>query len=168
MNHHRSQLTQSSSLINHVNNLWSDLIQLTYPRWSISLNHWSQSPIRPPESLSAWCQHTKNESVAGSQSQSQSHVTADGQSASQSWCRAPSGTHGQIFSPTHWLFGLYSLGGAPSLTRGWVCHSGDFSCVYVYIYQGLTLQAHSSKCGNKLLGNLCFEITTATSLFVRH
>jgi hypothetical protein len=29
-------------------------------------------------------------------SQSQSHVTADGQSASQSWCRAPSGTHDQM------------------------------------------------------------------------
>jgi hypothetical protein len=29
---------------------------------------------------------------------SQSHVTADGQSASLSWCRAPSGTHDQIFS----------------------------------------------------------------------
>jgi hypothetical protein len=28
-------------------------------------------------------------------SQSQSHVTADGQSASPSWCRAPSGTHDQ-------------------------------------------------------------------------
>jgi hypothetical protein len=30
--------------------------------------------------------------------QSQSHVTADGQSASPSWCRAPSGTHDQILS----------------------------------------------------------------------
>jgi hypothetical protein len=32
--------------------------------------------------------------------QSQSHVTADGQSASLSWCRAPSGTHDQICSQT--------------------------------------------------------------------
>jgi hypothetical protein len=42
---------------------------------------------------------------------SQSHVTADGQSASQSWCRAPSGTHDQIFSPTSWLlWSLFFLG----------------------------------------------------------
>jgi hypothetical protein len=31
-----------------------------------------------------------------SQSQSQSHVATDGQSLSKSWCRAPSGAHGQI------------------------------------------------------------------------
>jgi hypothetical protein len=30
--------------------------------------------------------------------QSQSHVTTDGQSVGQSWCRVPSGTHDQIFS----------------------------------------------------------------------
>jgi hypothetical protein len=31
-----------------------------------------------------------------SQSQSQSHIATDGQSVSKSWCRAPSGAHGQI------------------------------------------------------------------------
>jgi hypothetical protein len=36
------------------------------------------------------------EKISGQQSQSQSHFTADGQSASQSWCRAPSGTHDQM------------------------------------------------------------------------
>jgi hypothetical protein len=36
---------------------------------------------------------------------------ADGQSASQSWCRVPSGTHDQIFSPTCWLlWPLFSWG----------------------------------------------------------
>jgi hypothetical protein len=29
-------------------------------------------------------------------SQSQSHIATDGQSVSKSWCRAPSGAHGQI------------------------------------------------------------------------
>jgi hypothetical protein len=32
-----------------------------------------------------------------SQSQSQSYITTDGQSVCVSWCRAPSGTHDQIF-----------------------------------------------------------------------
>jgi hypothetical protein len=32
-----------------------------------------------------------------SQSQSQSHITTDGQSTSKSWCRAPSGAPDQIF-----------------------------------------------------------------------
>jgi hypothetical protein len=32
-----------------------------------------------------------------SESESQSHVTTDGQPVSQSWCRAPSGTHDQMF-----------------------------------------------------------------------
>jgi hypothetical protein len=39
-----------------------------------------------------------------SQSQSQSHVTTDGQSVGLSWCRAPSGAHDQIFI----LFESYS------------------------------------------------------------
>jgi hypothetical protein len=30
-------------------------------------------------------------------SQSQSHIATDGQSASKSWCRTPSGAHDQIF-----------------------------------------------------------------------
>jgi hypothetical protein len=30
--------------------------------------------------------------------QSQSHIATNGQSVSKSWCRAPSGTHDQIFS----------------------------------------------------------------------
>jgi hypothetical protein len=36
-------------------------------------------------------------STANSQSQSQSHIATDGQSVSKSWCRTPSGAHGQIF-----------------------------------------------------------------------
>jgi hypothetical protein len=44
--------------------------------------------------------------------QSQSHVATDGQSASQSWCRAPSGAHDHKLI-TVWQF-LYLESGAPS------------------------------------------------------
>jgi hypothetical protein len=54
------------------------------------------------------------------QNQSQSHITSGGQSASMSWCRAPSGTHDQTLFPVGQL--LSCPCGAPSLTRGWVCH----------------------------------------------
>jgi hypothetical protein len=62
-------------------------------------------------------------------SQSQSHIATDGQSVSKSWCRAPSGTHDQIF-------GYYCLTvtvlflGAPSLTGGRVC--------FLYMLLGLS------------------------------
>jgi hypothetical protein len=46
------------------------------------------------------------------QSQSQSHMTTDGQSVSKSWCRAPSGAH-ESYS--------FHFCGAPSLTRGRFC-----------------------------------------------
>jgi hypothetical protein len=53
-------------------------------------------------------------------SQSESHITTDGQSASQSWCQAQSGAQDQIFvTVTHLRF---CRCGAPSLTRGRVCH----------------------------------------------
>jgi hypothetical protein len=51
--------------------------------------------------------------------QSQSYVTTDGQSASLSWCVAPSGTQGQIFVTVRQL--RVCLCGTPSLTRGRVC-----------------------------------------------
>jgi hypothetical protein len=35
--------------------------------------------------------------ISSATSQSQSHITTDGQSVSQSWCRAPSGPHVRIF-----------------------------------------------------------------------
>jgi hypothetical protein len=57
--------------------------------------------------------------ICQSQSQSQSHIVTDSQSASQSWCRAPSGAHAQIFI-TVWQ-SQSCLCGAPSLTRGQVC-----------------------------------------------
>jgi hypothetical protein len=50
----------------------------------------------------------------------QSHITTDGQSASQSWCQAPSGAQVQIFVTVRHL--RVCRRGAPSLTRGRVCH----------------------------------------------
>jgi hypothetical protein len=53
-------------------------------------------------------------------SQSQSHITTDGQSVSKSWFRAPSRAHNQIL-----IIAFRQLRscfcGAPSLTRGLVC-----------------------------------------------
>jgi hypothetical protein len=49
-------------------------------------------------------------------SPSQNHITTDGQSASQSWCQAPSGAQDQIFVTIRHL--RFCRGGAPSLTRG--------------------------------------------------
>jgi hypothetical protein len=47
---------------------------------------------------------------------SQSHIATDGQSVCLSWCRAPTGTHDQMF-----LLAWSCPCGAPSLTRGRVC-----------------------------------------------
>jgi hypothetical protein len=58
-------------------------------------------------------------------SQSQSYITTDGQSVSMSWCRAQSGTFDQRFILSYSLV----LFGAPSLTRGRVCHLSVF-CLY--------------------------------------
>jgi hypothetical protein len=58
-----------------------------------------------------------------SQSQSQSHITIDGRPVSMSWCRARSGTCGQILLTVGKL--LSCLCGAPSLTRGRVCRLSD-------------------------------------------
>jgi hypothetical protein len=56
-------------------------------------------------------------------SQSQSHIATDGrsvsQSVSQSWCRAPSEAHDQIFITVWQLQSSYC--GVPSLTRGRAC-----------------------------------------------
>jgi hypothetical protein len=52
-------------------------------------------------------------------SRSQSHIATDGQSISKSWCRAPSGAHGQIVINIWQLWSCFSR--APSLTRGRVC-----------------------------------------------
>jgi hypothetical protein len=52
--------------------------------------------------------------------QSQSHIATDGHSVSQSWCRAPSGAHDQIFISVWQLRSCFY--GAPFLTRGLVCH----------------------------------------------
>jgi hypothetical protein len=54
-----------------------------------------------------------------SKSQSQSYIATAGRSISKSWCRAPSGTHDQIFIVVWQLRSCFC--GAPSLTRGRVC-----------------------------------------------
>jgi hypothetical protein len=53
-------------------------------------------------------------------SQSQSHIATDGHSVSNSWCRAPSEAHDQIFITLLTVTVLFFCG-APSLTRGRVC-----------------------------------------------
>jgi hypothetical protein len=54
-----------------------------------------------------------------SSNKSQSHIATDGQSVSKSWCRAPSGAHGQIFFTVWQLRSCFLR--APSLTRKRVC-----------------------------------------------
>jgi hypothetical protein len=51
---------------------------------------------------------------------SQSHIATDGQPVIKSWCRAPSGAHDQILITVWQLRSCFC--GAPSLTRGRVCH----------------------------------------------
>jgi hypothetical protein len=56
--------------------------------------------------------------------QSQSHITTDGQSVSTSWCQALIWDFSpEKFSPPKFLSCLF---GAPSLTRGRVCHVSVF------------------------------------------
>jgi hypothetical protein len=57
--------------------------------------------------------------VKSKSSQSQSHIAADGQSISKSWCRAPSGAHDQIFITVWQLRSCFC--GARSLNWGRVC-----------------------------------------------
>jgi hypothetical protein len=52
--------------------------------------------------------------------QSQRHITADGQSVSQSWCQAPSGAQYKIFITVRQL--LFCRCGASSFKIGRVCH----------------------------------------------
>jgi hypothetical protein len=76
-----------------------------------------------------------------SQSQSQSHIATDGQSVSMSWCQAQILDIWPEFPPPSKL--LFCLFGAPSLTRGRVCHVSVFIIeVYhslVYLQQYLHL-----------------------------
>jgi hypothetical protein len=74
-------------------------------------------------------------------SQSQSHITTDGQSVCLSWCRAPSGAHNQILVTICQL--LSCPLGAPSLTRGRVCHvlgsvDSNKSIIRIYKYLHFT------------------------------
>jgi hypothetical protein len=67
-------------------------------------------------------------------SQSQSHVTTHAQSASQSWCQAPSAAQDQIFVTVRQF--RFCRCGAPSLTRGRVCYLPRWKSVVhvIYIY----------------------------------
>jgi hypothetical protein len=71
----------------------------------LSGSRWRYSTPPPHESL-----------TIKSQSQNQSHIATDGQSVSNSWCRAPSGAHYQMFITVWQLQSCFY--GAPSLTRG--------------------------------------------------
>jgi hypothetical protein len=67
--------------------------------------------------------------------QNQRCLTTDGQSASQSWCQeAPSGAQDQIFVTVREM--LFCRRGAPSLTRGRVCHllqaESEVHTIYIY------------------------------------
>jgi hypothetical protein len=67
------------------------------------------------------CWSSPAQGVYYSQSQSQSYITTDSQSVSMSWCLAQSGTFDQrafFFVESYCLV----IWGAPSLTRGRVCH----------------------------------------------
>jgi hypothetical protein len=57
--------------------------------------HW----VTHPAVYKKWATDAHTTGTGSLSFPSQSHVTADGQSVSQSWCRAPSGTHDQMFSP---------------------------------------------------------------------
>jgi hypothetical protein len=70
---------------------YTQLLQLT-----INIDHWG---------VSSFC-FSFHDSCK--QSHSQSHIATDGQSVSKSWCRAPSGSHDQIFI-TVWQLGLVSV-----------------------------------------------------------
>jgi hypothetical protein len=68
------------------------------------------------------------------QSQSQSHIATNGPSVCLSQCQSPSGAHNQIFLLV-WKF-LSCPYGAPSLTRGQVCHLlGNLcNCFWLIVY----------------------------------
>jgi hypothetical protein len=67
--------------------------------------------------------------------ESESESLYDWRSVSLSWCRVPFGAHDQILVFRHDCFVLSSFyGGAPSLTRGWVCHVSYVSVFVLFTY----------------------------------
>jgi hypothetical protein len=83
------------------------------------------------------------------QSQSQSHVTTDGQSVSMSWCRGPSGSRDQMFI-TVWRL-LLCLCWTPSLTRGRFCRLSARVCIFksfvsTYISIYISDVKHTNSC----------------------
>jgi hypothetical protein len=74
-----------------------------------------------------------------------------------SWCRAPSVAHDQIFIPVRKL--LSSLYGAPSLTRGRVCHLTSIKCESSFYNSGRTENRPSPQTVRRLL---CLFAVTRT------
>jgi hypothetical protein len=99
-------------------NQWLSTIR-SIPYWTTSvfsstvtnnellLTHWTSTESRMKNlfSLNHWIHWAP-------QSQSQSHIAADGQSVSKSWCRTPSWAHGQILI-TLWQLRSYFVGRPP-------------------------------------------------------
>jgi hypothetical protein len=75
--------------------------------------------------------------------QSQSHISTDGQSASLSWCRAPFGTHDQMLSLRSDRYSMSRLV-ASSLTKGRVCHlSWSLSDLYIFTFATVQIYIHN-------------------------
>jgi hypothetical protein len=89
-------------------------------------------------------------------SQSQSHVTTDGQSVSMSWCQVHSETCDQILFSVWNL--LCCLCGAPSLTRGRVCLLSVTVTLYmsrVYVYAIYTRPMAAQTQNSRSCHNIC-------------
>jgi hypothetical protein len=89
-------------------------------------------------------------------SQSQSHIAADGRLVSKSWCRAPSGAHGQIFITILTVTVLFFVG--LPLWR----EDGSVFCICCW-----SLPAQSFSGPNPLvLATIFYCLRSETSLFV--
>jgi hypothetical protein len=99
--------------------------------------------------------HTGFEVNSSQVKSSQSHIATDGQSVSKSWCRVPSGAHGQIFIAVWQLRSCFC--GAPSLTRGRVCLLYMLLALVSAVFPG------SSPLG---LATIFYFLQFETSLFV--
>jgi hypothetical protein len=92
------------------------VIEFIGPLYNL-LQHFTNH-YRRLDTLDFWTHYTNPlpQLNSQSQSQSQSHIATDGQSVSQSWCRARFGAHHQIFNTVRELQFCYC--GASSLARG--------------------------------------------------
>jgi hypothetical protein len=77
-----------------------------------------------------------------SQSQSQSHLSTDGQSVRQSWYRAPSGTHDQILVLSDDHYRLSSLGDLSDERVG-LSFVESLSLSYLHVYTEIFILVHT-------------------------